>query len=120
MGRPGETINATMFAAAIGIDRAVKVYIGRFIEADDRPTAVPSQGGGQPGRCGIQAAPAIVDPFRFVHLVAAGLVTDGPSTPPAHGMHAAGCIGGDPVYHDQHTLRLGRPESRTKQKHFLE
>jgi hypothetical protein len=50
VGWPRETIDATMFAAAIGVDRAVEGKVGRGVARDDGACGVVKHGGAQLGR----------------------------------------------------------------------
>src|SRR5487761_2100413 len=76
MSRAGETVNATMLAAAIGIDRAIKIQIRRVIGGDDTARPLHVDMGLVVGQ-GLKAAPAIIDNLPLHWLETARGVTGG-------------------------------------------
>ena len=66
MGRPRETIDAAMLAAAIGVDRLRKGDVGRVVAGDDRAGMLHRD-------LGAQARGRAVDGFRHVQPVAIDL-----------------------------------------------
>ncbi len=80
MGRPGETVDAAMLAAAIGIDRTVEGDVGRIIAGDDAAGLFDLNFGAE-RRQVFQALPAIIDQFAGNGLETSGWVERGP--PPA-------------------------------------
>src|SRR5688572_23296542 len=76
MTRPGVTIDATVLAAPIGIDRVIETDIGRVVGGDDRARVVDfdrhRNAVGQFFRI-----PAVVDAFQFRTVEASGRIRQG-------------------------------------------
>ncbi len=60
VARPGETIDAAVLAAAIGIDRAVEGNVGRFVAGDDGSRSLQRDLGFE-GRRRLVRRPAVVE-----------------------------------------------------------
>ena len=73
MARPGVAVNATVFAAAIGVDRPVERNVGRFVLRDDRARPLERHFRLQRGN-GLVALPAVVEILSLDDLETAGRV----------------------------------------------
>src|SRR5215216_6741761 len=82
MRRSREAIDATMFAAAIGIDRAVERDVRRFVAGDDLAGRVDRDRRLE-RRQFLDRAPAVVEGDARDRLITAGGIRVGPATAPA-------------------------------------
>src|SRR5260221_14752706 len=79
MGWARETVGAAVLAAAIGVDRAVKADVGRFVAGDDLPRPLLGDIGPEGGKL-LKALPAVVEGDLGVRLEAAARIGDGAAT----------------------------------------
>jgi hypothetical protein len=91
MGRTGETIDAAMLAAAIGIDRAVEGDVGRIVAGDDRARLFHLHLGAE-GRQVLQRLPAVVEIMPRRRLEASGRVDARAASAPASMIDAQACL----------------------------
>ena len=82
VGRPGETIDATVLAAPIGVDRAFEGNIRRIVAGDQAARPLVDNLGGE-HRQVLQRAPAVVEILAPFALEAPAGVDDRAATPPA-------------------------------------
>src|SRR5215831_12368128 len=77
MARPRVTIDATMFAAAVRVDRAVEADIRRVVASDDRACRVDAQRRGQWRRLFVGRTPTIVERHALFGFEAPAVVARG-------------------------------------------
>jgi hypothetical protein len=71
---PGETVDAAVLAAPVGIDRAVEMDVRTAVAGDDGPGLVGQDHGRQLGGFGVLKRPAVVERFAGAILEPAGRV----------------------------------------------
>src|SRR5438876_6432312 len=70
MARPSVTINATVFASSVGVDRAVETDVGRIVVRDDRARALDRHLRLERPRVLLLGRPAVVECFALDRLEA--------------------------------------------------
>src|SRR5580692_3844862 len=78
MGRPRETVDAAVLAAAIGIDRTIERHVGRGVAREDGARGVLGERGAQ-GRQLVLDVPAIGGADHLFVVEAARRVRQGPA-----------------------------------------
>ena len=71
MGRTGVAVDAAMFAALVGVDRAVEAHVGAGVAGDDRARPLGAEGGADLRRRRVLISPAVIENLALVRLVPA-------------------------------------------------